>query len=265
MRLKLFALFLALQSLSFGIWAFYSFDLGSTQTHAAAATKPVIAIAQTIAPTGLEHLRLSARRGSESLPTVSPATQEEVMEVIKMLPPSHVRTLQNLVLDYDPQAHRGLGGKGIIILRAVNMDKQEFAGVLIHEIGHTADLGALQSTTQKEASAFKDGTNTIYADDPSIGFYQITWNSETQMKRTVSNMDFVSGYAMTDPFEDFAESYVYFVLHNKDFLALAATNESLMQKYLFMKDVVFNGEIFETGDSDVTANRRPWDITILSY
>jgi hypothetical protein len=263
MRLKLFALFLALQSLSFGIWAFYSFDLGSAPAHAAAATKPTIAVAQTVAPTGLEHLRLSARRGQESLPSVSPATQEEVMEVIKMLPASHVRTLQNLVLDYDPSAHRGLGGKGIIILRAVNMDKQEFAGVLIHEIGHTADLGALQSTTQKEISTFKDGTNPVYADDPSVQFYQITWNSEAEMKRGMTNMDFVSGYAMTDPFEDFAESYVYYVLHNKDFLALGATNESLMQKYLFMKDVVFSGEVFETGDDQVAANRRPWDITIL--
>ena len=30
--------------------------------------------------------------------------------------------------------------------------------------------------------------------------------------------DFVSWYAMTNKYEDFAESFTYYILHNKDFL-----------------------------------------------
>ncbi len=106
----------------------------------------------------------------------------------------------------------------------------------------------------------------MYESDPSLDFYRISWSNEKTRGKEAVNFDFVSGYAMTDPFEDFAESYVYYVLHNADFKAKAQTSDALYQKYVFMKNTVFKGYEFATGEyKPEELNRRPWDITVLSY
>jgi hypothetical protein len=43
--------------------------------------------------------------------------------------------------------------------------------------------------------------------------------------------DFVSGYALTNPFEDFAEAHNAYHLHNKRFRTIAQSNSTLQQKY----------------------------------
>lgn len=51
--------------------------------------------------------------------------------------------------------------------------------------------------------------------------------------------DFISGYALTNDYEDFAESLTMFVLFNEEFEQRAQTNEALEKKYLFLQDFVF--------------------------
>ena len=51
--------------------------------------------------------------------------------------------------------------------------------------------------------------------------------------------DFVSGYALTNDYEDFAESLTMFVLFNEEFAQRAQKNEALKKKYLFLQDFVF--------------------------
>ena len=70
---------------------------------------------------------------------------------------------------------------------------------------------------------------------------------------------------MSDPFEDFAETYTYYVLHNEDFKALVSSSPKLYAKYRFMKYRVFNGIEFNTGDGEVIIHNRPWDTTLLNY
>ena len=71
---------------------------------------------------------------------------------------------------------------------------------------------------------------------------------------------------MTDPFEDFAETYAYYVLHNKDFKSKTQDSDKLLAKYNYMKNTVFGGKEFNTGEY-LTKNltNQPWDITILPY
>jgi hypothetical protein len=55
----------------------------------------------------------------------------------------------------------------------------------------------------------------------------------------MTQKDFVSGYAMTNKYEDFAESLTYYILHNKDFLDKTKTSRILKRKYNFFSFYIF--------------------------
>ena len=260
MILKVLSMFLAVQFVSFAIWqGFVDRDPGTKIEQV--STEVVHEAAQS----SLAHVRFSAKTKDENFRQVSPAKKQEIISVLEKLPLNHTSSLKNLVLDYDSKAHRGLGGRSIIILRAVNIDPQEFTAVMVHEIGHNVDLGYLNELDKTKRSEFMDGKKPVYEGDPSLDFYRISWEDDKTRKKTASNLDFVSGYAMTDPFEDFAETYVYYILHNKDFKSKTQTSEQLLKKYQFMKNI-FRGKEFDTGEYLTDRlNNRPWDITVLSY
>lgn len=50
---------------------------------------------------------------------------------------------------------------------------------------------------------------------------------------------------MTNQYEDFAESFVYFILHNEAFLERSQSSSLLAQKYAFFKRYLFFGSEFE--------------------
>ena len=255
MRLKLFILFIGIQLFSFEIWN----TLPDTQT------KEISAI-HTSAEEATSHIHFSAKNKTEETGVTTLEERKELTKaVLKTLPYNHVQSIKNIILDYNEKASRGLGGGNVIVMRNVNMGEKEFGSVLVHETGHTVDYGYLKPKNNLIPSEFKDGDETLYETDPSLDFYRISWKNEKEHKRGISNLDFVSGYAMTDCFEDFAESYVFYVLHNQTFKKLAENNKALQAKYEFMRDKVFKGESFETGESEVRQNSRPWDITLLSY
>ncbi len=270
---------MALQIASFAVWQGVN-AWGNTKSIDASTTNSAVVIEhesakdikianstdQSVDSNIISNVRFVAKSENEQLKPLNSAKKDEIMSVIKKLPANHLATLKNLVLDYNSTAHRGLGGKELIILRAVNIGKEEFFAVMIHEIGHNVDLGYLGEANQNEKSNFTDNGKPVYKTDPSLNFYKISWDDDQTRKKDAGNLDFVSGYAVTDPFEDFAESYIYYVLHNKDFKSKTQTSAKLLQKYNFMKNKVFNGKEFDTGNylSD-KLNNRPWDITLLSY
>ncbi len=101
----------------------------------------------------------------------------------------------------------------------------EMSKVLVHELGHMIDIYFLK----------KKGLQA----DPSTQFYKISWSEPTIIKRGISAASFVSGYAMTNQYEDFSESFTFYIFHNKEFLARAEKNTLLKQKYDFFKNTLF--------------------------
>ncbi len=244
MRLKLFALFVALEVAGFGGWSWLHREAPAE----AAAAAPLKSAA--LSAPAYSHLRLSARNENQAASLRVKYGTEDALKTLDSLPKNHTATLKNLVLDYSPQAHRGLGGENLIILRAVNMGANEFGAVLTHEMGHNVDAALLKPAKKIVRGGFKDGDLPVYETDPSLLFYRISWASETERLKNASNLDFVSGYAMQDPFEDFAETYTFYRLHNLSFRALTAKNDALARKYAFMRDMVFAGETFKTGKAE---------------
>lgn len=270
MRLKIFSLFAVIQMLSFGIWTNLSHaepsiiqTNESAQVHPAPASIPEQEVKE---PTELRSTTsFSTRNMDEKKRFLNEIRQNQIETALNRMPLDHAQTVERLVIDYSPEAHRGLGGNNLIILRGVNMGTEETIAVLVHEMGHNVDFGLLTPSSTAIESSFKDWKIPLYETDPSVDFFRLSWEDEKTRKSTAINTDFVSGYAMSDCFEDFAETYTYYVLHNKDFKRIAANSDMLYAKYRFMKYEVFGGLEFDTGDGLVDENKRPWDITVLGY
>lgn len=189
-----------------------------------------------------------------------------VYRTLRSLPKEPVSHLKNLTLNFDENARRGLGGGSKIIVRCVDVSNAELAAVLTHEIGHIMDTGVLQGSSLAGGSGFMDGSDDVRSNDPSVQFYLFSFKDEKTLKTGASDLDFVSGYAMSDPFEDFAETYAYYLLHGNEFRKLAKSNKTLLQKYNFMKNSIFNGkEYFNGEDQNLNVLDRNYDVTVLPY
>ena len=111
------------------------------------------------------------------------------------------------------------------------MKEAESLSVTIHEFWHFLDLYILEKKVTKDISDF---------------FYEISWINTTTLKPSMEQKDFVSGYSMTNKYEDFAESFTYYILHNNDFYEKSLLSETLKKKYDFFSDYIFRNDEFKT-------------------
>jgi len=186
-------------------------------------------------------------------------------KVLRALPPKCRDSLQSFYVTYDRKStNRGLGGESVIIVNG-NVPDREFMALLVHECGHVVDIGSLRGTLDSGRSSFVDGNMPIFTDDPSVAFYQISWITPAINQPGSAEADFVSGYAMWDPFEDFAETFAYYALQRKEFQRLAEKNPVMKAKYDFMERAVFSGEQPVALGKHVRGRAAPWDVTKLPY
>ncbi len=137
--------------------------------------------------------------------------------------------------------------KTIKIFDPQQLDMPEFLALFTHEFAHYLDLYYFSK------SPFWDR---------SEDFYSISWESTKTMKRWQNQSDFVSGYAMTNKYEDFAETLTYYMFHNADFQKKAQESWALYFKYAFLRDYLFKGDSFVGTDfSDEKIQNYYWDIT----
>lgn len=153
----------------------------------------------------------------------------------------------NLVLDTQRQEPRGqVVGNKLILSTTISNDSEQLK-VFVHELGHITDIFYL-----------KKG----FFSDPSDIFYNISWESFNTKKKGQKIADFVSGYALSNKYEDFAESFAFYVFHNESFIARAKNDPILQQKYNFFTSYVFSKDAF-VGTSFGTSLLKSynWDTT----
>lgn len=194
---------------------------------------------------------------------IAPDDRVLLDSVLRWMPSLCRNQLKHLIVRYEPKAERGQATATAILLRG-GMAKNETAAVLIHECGHVIDLGAYQGTMSSGESRFPDGDTPTYNDDPSVEFYKISWQNSLMKKSSAGKSDFVSGYAMEDPWEDIGESIVYFALHKEEFAQRAKTNEALAQKLAWVEAYVF-GPSFKTAESGAWDGEIVWDVTKMEH
>lgn len=142
----------------------------------------------------------------------------------------------------------------------------EFMELISHEMGHIVDLWLVKwYSLQKDINYTEFGNVVFPVDDPSISYYEISWDSENIRKDTSNVSDFCSSYGMSDPFEDFAECHNLYLNHNAIFKAWAKNNESMRKKYNFFANLygwkfLFSSSV-DLEKYSATSGVRPWDTT----
>ena len=184
-------------------------------------------------------------------------------KTLTTIPAKLTISLSEIKLFFSKRNPRGLSNSHLIELRCGSLNENEIVGVFVHELGHIIDLGKMKGTSSI-SSNFVDGRFKIPTDDPSVSFYRLSWQNEKKQKALAVREDFVSGYAMSDPFEDFAESFNFYVLHGKDFRAIKKESHTLAKKYEFLKNEVFEGIEFDSMRSTKNG-KRVWDSTLVEF
>lgn len=189
----------------------------------------------------------------------------DVFRAYLALPASQRRQLARLTLQWKSDQQRGLGGGSSLTLKCNDLSPMELTSVFVHEMGHIIDTGLMEGHSSAGVSNFKDYRLAIFKDDPSLGFYSISWKNTTTRWKHSSTLDFVTEYASSDPFEDFAESYNFYLLHGSQFKYAAQFNTRLMQKYIYMRDHMFGGREFVNNHIKLDATKRAYDATVLPF
>lgn len=197
-------------------------------------------------------------------PDIQPVHQRIADEVLRLMPARCRDQLKSFYVRYDQPKHRGLAGKETMVL-AGHLPNDEFRALFVHEFGHVMDLGCFQGTRKSGESTFRDGAQPIYLDDPSLGFYQISWVGSAVQAQHSKADDFVTGYAAWDVFEDFSESVAYYVFQRDAFEARALENPIIAAKLAWLKANIFTDNLSVATGQHVWSGTVPWDATKLAY
>lgn len=186
-----------------------------------------------------------------------------LITILKLLPESHWKPLRKVTIDHKVRTPRGLKDRDTIALNYAQIDSdEEFVAVFLHEIGHVVDLDVMVGESDENSEfVYLDGS-PIPMDDPSINYYDISWLN-TYTPRTAI-MECVSEYAATNPFEDFSEGYIFYLLHGSSFKKQTDESKDLEQKYSFIRHEAFEGQEFSFGDLFYD-NEEIYDATVLFY
>lgn len=188
-----------------------------------------------------------------------------VGNILGLLDAACLEKLETFVILYDNPKQRGLAGKGVILVSG-QVGDQELTGLLLHEgLGHFRDITCLTGTPQSGVSAFKDGDDVIYNDDPSASFYRLSWENDKKRKAEAKRDDFVTGYAyQADNFEDLAESVTYYMTQEQTFRMRAEKNPILAQKLAWLETYMPKTKRIGNG-SAAWDGKIAWDATKLGF
>jgi|CXWL01.1.fsa_nt_gi hypothetical protein len=183
--------------------------------------------------------------------------------VLRRLPSLCRDNLKNFYVLYEGAKQRGLGGKSTIIIDG-NTPNSEFIGLIVHECGHVIHGNMLGNIT-RGASNYKDGNDTFAKDSPAANFFAISWMTPQIANADATKEDFVTGYAQSDSFEDFAETFTAYVLARPSMEARAKTNSGIAAKLAWMNYYLpLNGTLL--GISQYTWDKKvPWDATKMAF
>lgn len=181
---------------------------------------------------------------------------------------SLINTLQSVTINAQWGQRRGGATWDTIV---INLDKivsyTEFSEVFTHELWHIVDLGIVQWISRTNDNDFTEFGRVVFAaDDLSLEYYATSWKSESTRLALSSANDFCSGYAMTNPFEDFAECFNLYMNHNAYFKYITENSDVLKWKYNFFANIMKWSYLFASAADLPKAkqkrtSRRPWDTT----
>jgi hypothetical protein len=196
-------------------------------------------------------------------PTITENHKKIATAVLNALPAGCRDNLKNFSVLYKGATRRGLGGKTTIILDG-SVPDGEFAALLVHECGHVIGANLAGSATSGD-SGYRDGAQVFYKDSPMVAYWSLGWTATGARKAGLKDGDYASGYAKSDQYEDFAETFALYALQRDEFLERAKTSAIMASKLDWMdKHLPLAAGTVGVG-SDAGTGTVPWDVTKLAF
>lgn len=140
---------------------------------------------------------------------------------------------------------------------------REYLEIMTHELGHVIDLGAVTGTMRRKNTTYTEFGRVQFAlDDPSIDYYQLSWDDETTRSAGQTRDDFCSGYGQRNPFEDFAECMNLYMNHHDLFVHITHRSRTLARKYTYIKRL-FDGFYIYRDTASVRKYTNPHDFYVF--
>lgn len=195
--------------------------------------------------------------------------RETVAKLVSKYDP-FIKGLEKITIHKRLDMRRGLANSKTIQIRCLK-DIVEFENIFIHELGHVVDLNFLKGGELDFSDKFILFGSPISLDDPSIRYYDISFDTTDNIKSSGNYRDFVSGYAQENVFEDFAETFLMYIKYGSELRDLIVDNNELERKYVFIRDNVFDGYEFDIDKSPSESylklfnkdSERPFDISVV--
>ncbi len=189
-----------------------------------------------------------------------------VAKALDMLPQDCRRNVHSVTIRYDDPELAGFTttyGDVWFAGDLLTSHPSEFRANIVHECGHIVDFLFLTGNPRSPPTPFTFRTLPTTEDDPSLGFYAISWSDSFTKKPGVSAKDFVSGYAQMSAIEDFAESYAYLILQRGAFETRARRRPALRLKLQYMKSLL--PSTFTIALGQAWNGKIPGTVSGLSY
>jgi hypothetical protein len=197
------------------------------------------------------------------VPTVTENHKKIATAVLNALPSGCRDNLRNFSVLYKGATRRGLGGKTTIILDG-SVPDAEFAALLTHECGHVIGANMTGSAASGD-SGYRDGNEVFFNDSPMVAYWSIGWTATGAKKAGLKDADYASGYAKSDQYEDFAETFALYVLQRGEFAERAKTSAVMAAKLAWMDtNLPLPAGVLGDGSASWTG-AVPWDVTKLAF
>lgn len=169
---------------------------------------------------------------------------DTIQNIDNILPSSYKKiedTLQSIIIKKDNWWKRWYANHHNIVINVDQLSDEEFVEVLTHELGHIVDLWIIQWDSKKLHTLYTEFNKQQFSiNDISLLFYSFSRDSEFERKKDSKKQDFCSTYAMTNPFEDFAECFNLYLNHNNYFNSIKKSSIVLEKKYNFLSQIFQN-------------------------
>ena len=197
--------------------------------------------------------------------------KSSIKSAFELVPAEHLENLDTIYLHQNPDWRRGMANATEIYLKCLE-NENELKSVFVHELGHIVDVGQITGSSSTQTN-YSIENFPVLSDDISLLFYKVSWIESYSRKLNSYLTDFVSEYATENHFEDFAESYAYYILHGPDFRLRSQGSFQLAQKYLYLKIFIFNNVEYKKNTKSIVLTNstnpaiidQPYDVTKLAF
>lgn len=174
----------------------------------------------------------------EKYNTLTLTTLQNINAILSKNYPSLEEWLTSIIIKNESWSKRWYANHHAIVINTNWLEQNEYIQVLTHEIWHIIDLWIIEWSTQKKDSLFTEFNKEVFSiNDISLLYYALSRESEKTRKTSSKKQDFCTTYAMSNPFEDFAECINLYLNHNNYFNTIKKSSTILDKKYNFISQI----------------------------